>query len=194
MERDVKTVESVSEYIKLITEISQNRLRILTDDLELTTDEIEKYILNGYPREFYTRESVVRYLEYTNEVVKVEYKKWLDFENKASFRNKVKLFYRGQYKGSYDLISGVFRKDDIGNSNADKEDYYWHEAHVRCSEFFEHSTHLDNLVTMQHFGFPTRLLDITSNPLVALFFSCKNYGCSRCNTADTGKVFGFAYC
>lgn len=63
MERDVKTVESVNEYIKLITEISQNRLRILTDDLELTTDEIEKYILNGYPREFYTRESVVRYLE-----------------------------------------------------------------------------------------------------------------------------------
>lgn len=101
----------------------------------------------------------------------------------------MKLFYRGQYKGSYDLISGVFRKDDIGNSNADKEDYYWHEAHVRCPEFFEHSTHLDNLVTMQHFGFPTRLLDITSNPLVALFFSCKNYGCSRCNTADTGKVF-----
>ena len=38
---------------------------------------------------------------------------------------------------------------------------------------FENDKYIYNqIATMQHFGYPTRLIDITENPLIALYFAC----------------------
>ncbi len=78
-------------------------------------------------------------------------------------------FYRGQCN-EYAPLPSVFRDNFMY-----KEDFLYHELIMRCPEQFRGLSHLDTLVLMQHYGLPTRLLDITSNPLVALYFACKDY-------------------
>lgn len=46
---------------------------------------------------------------------------------------------------------------------------------IHPQEFRDDVTMFDRLVRMQHFDLPTRLLDVTLNPLVALYFASESY-------------------
>ena len=50
---------------------------------------------------------------------------------------------------------------------------------------FGFSTTFDILAKLQHYGLPTRLIDVTSNPLVALYFACTD------ESNDDGKIYIF---
>lgn len=90
-------------------------------------------------------------------------------------------FYRGESITEWVLRPSVLRNDYTW----DKESFYYHEIQARCPGEFRNSSFLNNLVTMQHYGCPTRLLDITSSPLVALYFACEH------NQHQDGKVIIF---
>lgn len=83
-----------------------------------------------------------------------------------------KVFFRGHSDISYRLLPSLFRND--GWLKNEKKMYQ--ELQINCPNDFSHmKNHLETLAEMQHYGLPTRLLDITQNPLIALYFACENY-------------------
>lgn len=97
------------------------------------------------------------------------------------------IFYRGHSnKAKYRLEPSVFRKDPKGDYiYLDNEDRMYRELLVtNPSDFHGDVLSLDRLVRMQHYSLPTRLLDITSNPLIALYFACRSHH----EKQDGGKV------
>ena len=83
------------------------------------------------------------------------------------------IFYRGHADRDWELLPSIFRTP----SGVEKEHLLFRDmvAHEPQS-FSECKSALDYLVQMQHYGLPTRLLDMTTNPLVALYFACQSVG------------------
>ena len=78
-------------------------------------------------------------------------------------------FYRGQADKDWKLIPSIFRTPDGPKvEHLLFRDMVAHEP----QSFSECQSALDHLVQMQHYGLPTRLLDVSMNPLVALYMAC----------------------
>ena len=93
--------------------------------------------------------------------------------------NGSEIFYRGHADISWKLQPSIFRK----SNKEEKEDQSngIRKEHLLFRDMVAHTPQsfsicksaLDYLVQMQHYELPTRLLDVSTNPLVALYFACQ---------------------
>lgn len=80
-------------------------------------------------------------------------------------------YYRGQLE-KYATISPSIARDPGYSSN---ESAIYHEpVKMKKDEFDGLLTPLEVLAKLQHYGIPTRLVDVTIDPLIALYFAVEN--------------------
>ena len=109
---------------------------------------------------------------------------FIEYLESNSYLNE-KYLFRGHSNTAYEINPSINRND-----NFKKERAYIEIPQLKFPEKFKPSQlPINQLALLQHYGFPTRLLDVTTNPLVALYFAV----CSSNSDEFDGEIIVFNY-
>lgn len=134
-------------------------------------------------------EQVTSLSDYISKVGKIH----LIQENKLQQLNSEKqmnIYYRGQNQDFPNTLPSLIRNENYLKN----EDKLINDFITKYPELFgDCKNNFDCLALMQHHQLPTRLLDLTSNPLVALYFAVERSDGSTNKNTDLidGKIFLF---
>lgn len=100
-----------------------------------------------------------------------EYMREINKLNQDKKNPNAQLFFRGQAVDYWDIRPSIFR-----NGMLSVEHYLMSEPLRQVpNEFMNLGDSFEIMEKYQHYGMCTRLLDVTTNPLVALYFACEHY-------------------
>lgn len=135
----------------------------------IKTDEIErvKILETGSRVKVKVIESISEYVSFITTL-------------RTSFLNPV--FFRGQTNADY-LIQPSSLRTNRANEHILIENFLRYFP----NEINDCKTAMDKLMLMQHYGLNTRCLDISENPLAALYFACVPYKKFRSSSDETEK-------
>lgn len=110
---------------------------------------------------------------------------------KIKEKNKVVVF-RGENKdfGNTSCVPNIFRKNVLRENNRFEKNLF---DEMKSNDLAHGNNYLEIAISAQHDGFPSRLLDVSYNCLVALYFACApSKEAQDKSEMDDGKVFVFS--
>ena len=99
------------------------------------------------------------------------------------------LYFRGQETEFWDIEPSIFRDDMLSIEHKLMQ----MPLQKSPTEFRDLNSMFDIMTKYQHYGMCTRLLDLTTNPLVALYFACKKHGAVKYVTEEEKEPYGVIY-
>lgn len=126
----------------------------------------------------------VRYIESVSDVV--DYVKDFPIEDNKRLPYP-RFLYRGHKDADYPLWPSIGRE----TLSITAEGRLIEMAKNKRPDTFSSADRLTLLAKMQHYGLPTRLIDFTTNPLVALYFACQKKNDEQKHEVD-GKILVFS--
>lgn len=147
----------MSIFNSFVTDIKIRKSFKDLDKRKIVTDE---YYNSEYPHLTFKINNVAEYMVIVNILSQVKAEDFVNGE----------IIYRGMADKNWKLLPSLGRYKDL--SDGQEYNLVKNLLSLRPEAFTNLNSNFEILSKMQHYELPTRLLDFTTNPLIALFFAC----------------------